>query len=54
MLIAVFLINLNDLLLLGAPSESVALLMFGIGLIGATAMLRRILKRRDERIEEEN
>jgi hypothetical protein len=32
-----------------AVPESLTLLGFGIGLIGATALLRRVLKRRDER-----
>ena len=32
--------------------ESLTLLGFGIGLIGATALLRRVLKRRDQRAEQ--
>lgn len=51
---AILIENLNGFLMLGVPSESIALLMFGVGLVGVTAAMRRVLKRRDERLEDEN
>jgi hypothetical protein len=39
-------------LLFFAVPESLTVLAFGIGLIGATAGLRWVLKRRDEKLED--
>ena len=39
-------------LFLFAVPESLSVLAFGIGLVGATAGLRWVLKRRDEKLED--
>ena len=50
MIVIEYLINASNgnLLFSIIPAEPLALLAFGIGLIGATAGLRKILKHRDE------
>jgi lipopolysaccharide export LptBFGC system permease protein LptF len=50
MIVIEFLIDASNenLLFLFIPAEPLALLAFGIGLIGATAGLRKILNYRDE------
>ncbi len=53
MLALVFLIkSLNVYLLIAFPSESVALFASSVGLVGVTMILRRVFRRRDEKIEE--
>ena len=38
--------------LLAVVPESITLLVSGVGLVGATMILRRVFKRRDEKTEE--
>jgi hypothetical protein len=48
MLAILFFIDLsNGNLILGVLPESLALLLFGIALVGSTLVLRRVLTRRD-------
>lgn len=55
MLTILFLIkSLNVYLFSIVVPESLTLLVSGVGLIGATVVLRRIFKRRDEKDESEN
>lgn len=44
----------QEILFLTAVPESLIVLAFGVGLVGATAGLRWVLKRRDEKIEDKN
>lgn len=51
-LVVSFLIEIsNGYFLIGVVPESLALLLFGVGLVGVTVALRKFLKRRDQKID---
>lgn len=53
MFVITFLTEVSEAqLFLFAVPESLTVLAFGIGLVGATAGLRWVLKRRDEKLED--
>ena len=55
MLIVLFLIEGSNVnMILGFVPESLALMLFGVGLIGATLVLRRVFKRHDREKMAEN